>query len=116
LFGLLTLSWVCLGEAEAKKDSTIAEALAEEQRMQAKLVNDTEIARAKRDYELNKAKYDTEVFFRTITTFNQCYRTIRFLSCSVFWPIGRPDTIFISLEIVDQISPESISIQLIDKI
>ena len=30
--------------------------------MQAKLVNDTEIARAKRDYELNKAKYDTEVW------------------------------------------------------
>jgi hypothetical protein len=49
------------GEAEAKKDSTIAEALAEEQRMQAKLVNDTEIARAKRDYELKKAGYDTEV-------------------------------------------------------
>jgi flotillin len=54
----------CLGEAEAKKDSTIAEALAEEQRMQAKLVNDTEIARAKRDYELNKARYDTEVSSR----------------------------------------------------
>lgn len=50
-----------IGEAEAKKDSTIAEALAEEERMKAKLVNDTEIARAKRDYELNKARYDTEV-------------------------------------------------------
>ena len=29
--------------------------------MEAKLANDTGIARAKRDYELNKAVYDTEV-------------------------------------------------------
>jgi hypothetical protein len=60
---LILTTGLCSGEAEAKKDSTIAEALAEEQRMQAKLVNDTEIARAKRDYELNKAKYDTEVSY-----------------------------------------------------
>jgi len=50
-----------IGEAEAKRDATIAEALAEEQRMEAKLVNDTEIARSKRDFELKKAVYDTEV-------------------------------------------------------
>jgi len=50
-----------IGEAEAKKDSTIAEAMADEERMKAKLANDTEIARARRDYELNKATYDTEV-------------------------------------------------------
>ena len=50
-----------IGEAEAKKDSTIAEAYAEEQRMEAKLINDAEIAKAKRDFELNKASYDTEV-------------------------------------------------------
>eukprot|EP00092_Neocalanus_flemingeri_P007665 GFUD01008277.1.p1 GENE.GFUD01008277.1~~GFUD01008277.1.p1 ORF type:complete len:430 (+),score=174.04 GFUD01008277.1:260-1549(+) len=50
-----------IGEAEAKKESTIAEALAEEQRMESKLVNDTEIARSKRDFELKKAVYDTEV-------------------------------------------------------
>eukprot|EP00092_Neocalanus_flemingeri_P076573 GFUD01094993.1.p1 GENE.GFUD01094993.1~~GFUD01094993.1.p1 ORF type:complete len:430 (-),score=174.53 GFUD01094993.1:226-1515(-) len=50
-----------IGEAEAKKESTIAEALAEEQRMESKLVNDTEIARSKRDFELKKAIYDTEV-------------------------------------------------------
>jgi len=50
-----------IGEAEAKKDSTIAEAYADEERMKAKLHNDTEIARAKRDFELNKATYDTEV-------------------------------------------------------
>jgi len=50
-----------IGEAEAKRDATIAEARAEEQRMEAKLKNDTEIARSKRDFELNKAVYDTEV-------------------------------------------------------
>merc|ERR1712215_403582 len=50
-----------IGEAEARRDATIAEALAEEQRMEAKLVNDTEIARSKRDFELKKAAYDTEV-------------------------------------------------------
>jgi len=50
-----------IGEAEARRDATIAEALAEEQRMEAKLKNDTEIARSKRDFELNKATYDTEV-------------------------------------------------------
>jgi len=50
-----------IGEAEAKRDATIAEALAEEQRMEAKLLNDTEIAMSKRDFELKKATYDTEV-------------------------------------------------------
>jgi len=50
-----------IGEAEAKMESTMAEAKAEEQRMQSKLSNDTGIAMAKRDYELNKAVYDTEV-------------------------------------------------------
>lgn len=50
-----------VGEAEAKRDATIAEALAEEQRMEAKLLNDTEIAMSKRDFELKKAIYDTEV-------------------------------------------------------
>jgi len=50
-----------IGEAEARRDATIAEALAEEQRMESKLVNDTEIARSKRDFELKKATYDIEV-------------------------------------------------------
>ena len=36
-----------IGDAEAKRDATIAEALAEEQRMEAKLQNDTEIAKSK---------------------------------------------------------------------
>ncbi|KAJ7378092.1 Flotillin-like protein 1 [Desmophyllum pertusum] len=50
-----------IGEAEAKRDSGIKEALAEEARMRAKYENDTEIAKAKRDYELKKAAYDIEV-------------------------------------------------------
>lgn len=37
------------------------EALADEARMKAKYENDTEIAKAKRDYELKKAAYDIEV-------------------------------------------------------
>ncbi|XP_065201446.1 flotillin-1-like [Planococcus citri] len=50
-----------IGEAEAKRDARIKEAIAEEERMAAKLLNDTEIAKAQRDFELKKAIYDTEV-------------------------------------------------------
>ena len=50
-----------IGEAEAKRDATIAESLAEEQKMEATLANDTEIEQSKRDFELKKAAYDTEV-------------------------------------------------------
>merc|ERR1719391_580157 len=50
-----------IGEAEAKKDAQIKEAIAEEQRMASRLMNDTEIAKAKRDFELKKAAYDVEV-------------------------------------------------------
>jgi len=50
-----------IGEAEANKDSQIETAIAEEQRLAAKMINQTEIERYKRDYELKKAVYDTEV-------------------------------------------------------
>jgi flotillin len=50
-----------VGEAQAKMQSTIAEAKAEMQRMESKLMNDTEIARFKRDYDFKKAGYDVEV-------------------------------------------------------
>lgn len=50
-----------VGEAEARMEAGIAEAKAEEQRMQATLLNDTEIARAKRDFDAKKANYDVEV-------------------------------------------------------
>ena len=50
-----------IGEAEARRDAGMAEAEAEMQRMEAKLANDTEIARAKRDFDLKKATYDVEV-------------------------------------------------------
>merc|ERR1712130_990153 len=50
-----------IGEAEARRDATIKEAIAEEERMAARLLNDAEIAKAKRDFELKKAAYDVEV-------------------------------------------------------
>lgn len=50
-----------VGEASAKMQSSIAEAKAEMQRMESKLMNDTEIARFKRDYDFKKAGYDVEV-------------------------------------------------------
>ena len=51
-----------IGEAEAKRDALIQEALAEEERMAARYLNDAEIAKAQRDFELKKAAYDIEVF------------------------------------------------------
>ena len=51
-----------IGEAEAKRDALIKEALAEEERMAARYINDAEIAKAQRDFELKKAAYDVEVF------------------------------------------------------
>lgn len=50
-----------IGEAEARADATIKEAIAEEQRMASRFINDTEIAKAQRDFELKKAAYDVEV-------------------------------------------------------
>lgn len=50
-----------MGEAVARMQAGIEEAKAEEQRMEAKLLNETEIARAKRDFDCKKAQYDVEV-------------------------------------------------------
>lgn len=50
-----------IGEAEARCDATIKEAIAEEQRMASVFLNDTDIAKARRDFELKKAAYDVEV-------------------------------------------------------
>ncbi|TMW45267.1 hypothetical protein DOY81_009655 [Sarcophaga bullata] len=50
-----------IGEAEARCDATIKEAIAEEQRMASRFLNDTEIAKAQRDFEIKKAAYDVEV-------------------------------------------------------
>lgn len=50
-----------IGEAEARCDATIKEAIAEEQRMASRFLNDTDIAKAQRDFELKKAAYDVEV-------------------------------------------------------
>jgi flotillin len=50
-----------IGEAESNRDSQIEVAIAEEQRLAARLINDIEIERYKRDFELKKATYDVEV-------------------------------------------------------
>merc|ERR1719400_76938 len=50
-----------IGEAQANTEAQIETALAEETRLASKLLNDTEIEHYKRDYELKKAVYDTEV-------------------------------------------------------
>ena len=50
-----------IGEAEANRDSQIETAIADEQRLAARLINDIEIERYKRDFELKKATYDVEV-------------------------------------------------------
>ncbi|CAO1356562.1 unnamed protein product [Diamesa serratosioi] len=50
-----------IGEAEARCDAAIKEAIAEEQRMASRFQNDIQIAKAQRDYELKKAAYDVEV-------------------------------------------------------
>ena len=39
----------------------MAEARADEERVQATLFNETEIARAKREFDVKKAQYDVEV-------------------------------------------------------
>ena len=43
------------------RDASIKEALAEEERLAAKFVNQIEVAKSKRDFELKKATYDQEV-------------------------------------------------------
>ncbi|XP_077972766.1 flotillin-1-like [Styela clava] len=50
-----------IGEAEAKRDAGIKEALANQAKMKAKFENDAKIAESKRDFELKKAAYDKEV-------------------------------------------------------
>ena len=60
-----------IGEAEAKRDAQIKEAIAEEERMAARLLNDAEIAKSKRDFELKKAAYDVEV--QTKVILSSCY-------------------------------------------
>merc|ERR1719367_144792 len=50
-----------IGEAQSNTEAQIETALAEETRIASKLINDTEVERYKRDFELKKAVYDTEV-------------------------------------------------------
>ncbi|KYO29919.1 flotillin-1 [Alligator mississippiensis] len=50
-----------IGEAEAKRDAGIREAKAKQQKLSAQYLNEIEMAKAQRDYELKKAAYDIEV-------------------------------------------------------
>ncbi|CAH8496761.1 unnamed protein product [Schistosoma rodhaini] len=50
-----------IGEAEARRDAGIREAEAEKQRVAGKLLNDIEISKSKRDFELQNAAYEKEV-------------------------------------------------------
>jgi len=50
-----------IGEAEARKESGIKEAAAEDIRMASRYKNDIEIAHSQRDYQLKKASFDQEV-------------------------------------------------------
>ncbi|KAL7986335.1 hypothetical protein Chor_011501 [Crotalus horridus] len=50
-----------IGEAEAKRDAGIKEAKAKQEKLSAQFLNDIEMAKAHRDYELKKATYDIEV-------------------------------------------------------
>lgn len=77
-----------IGEAEARADSQIKEAIAEEERLAARLVNDIEIAKAQRDFELKKAAYDQEVqakvsdrisFYTILSTFQRGIRNWMFV-------------------------------------
>nr|AID21727.1 flotillin-1 [Dugesia japonica]APU52171.1 flotillin-1 [Dugesia japonica] len=50
-----------IGEAEAIRDAEIKKARAQQAKMHSKLANDTAIAKADRDYKLQKAVFDREV-------------------------------------------------------
>jgi len=50
-----------IGEARAKRDAGIKEAIANQERLKVRFEKDTEIALAKRDFDLKKAAYDQEV-------------------------------------------------------
>ena len=52
-----------IGEAESRRDAGMKEAVANQERLKVRFENDTEIAKAKRDYEVKKADYDIEVSF-----------------------------------------------------
>lgn len=50
-----------IGEAEARRDAGIKEAIADEQRLDARYANDTDIAKAQRDFQLKNAAYEQDI-------------------------------------------------------
>ena len=59
-----------IGEAQSQRDAGIKEAIANQENLKARYENDTEIAKAKRDYEIKKAAYDIEVSFENLLAFS----------------------------------------------
>lgn len=55
-----------IGEAEARCDAQIKEAIAEEQRMASRFLNDIEIAKAQRDFELKKVNFLCHCMFKQL--------------------------------------------------
>jgi len=51
---------VCGGESECSRDKIIDTALAEESRMAARLLNDAEIEKYKRDFQVYKVQYSVQ--------------------------------------------------------
>lgn len=78
-----------IGEAEAKRETQIKEAQAEEERMAARYINDTEIAKSQRDFELKKAAYDmevnTKVFYYRNLDKSLLKKTLIFRKQSLIW-------------------------------
>lgn len=74
-----------IGEAEAQAEAKIKEAMAEEQRMAARFLNDTEIAKAQRDFELKKAAYDVEVQTKKVRLSIIFYLSILFIQAKIFF-------------------------------
>ncbi|KAF8562770.1 hypothetical protein P879_10629 [Paragonimus westermani] len=70
-----------IGEAEARRDAGIREAEAEKQRVAGRLLNDIEIAKAKRDFELKNASYEKEVQARKAVSELAYELQVSFLLC-----------------------------------
>ena len=51
-----------ISEAKSKKDAGIEQAVANQEKLKARYENDSEIAKAKRDFQTKQANYDNEVF------------------------------------------------------
>lgn len=67
-----------IGEAKSKRDAGIKQAIANQEKQKVRFENDTEIAQAKRDFEIKKAAYDIEVELLIVVVSSQLivYNTV----------------------------------------